>query len=54
MILIPPWRLDQLPDDPLEAEFKKRAIMDFEQPIGDVDAEIRVDSERRAAGRSRG
>src|SRR4051794_29636738 len=29
--------------DPLETKFEKRAIVDFEQPVRDVDAEIRVD-----------
>jgi hypothetical protein len=38
--------LDQLPDDPLKAEFEKRAVMDFEQPVRDVDAEIRVDPDQ--------
>ena len=42
-ILTPPRQLDHLPDDPLKAEFEKRAVMDFEQPVGDVDSEIRVD-----------
>jgi hypothetical protein len=31
-ILTASRRLDHLPDDPLEAEFEKRAIMDFEEP----------------------
>jgi hypothetical protein len=39
-------QLDQLPDDPLKAEFEKRAVMDFEQPVRDVDAEIRVDPDQ--------
>jgi hypothetical protein len=43
-ILIPPWQLDCLPDDPLQ--FEKRAIVDFEQPIRDMDAEIRVDADQ--------
>jgi hypothetical protein len=29
--------------DPLKAEFKKRAVMDFEQPVRNVDSEIGVD-----------
>ena len=41
-ILLPPWQLDHLPDDPLEAEFEKRAIMDFEKPIGNVNSVIGV------------
>jgi hypothetical protein len=27
--------LNYLTDDPLEAEFEERAIVDFEQPVGD-------------------
>jgi hypothetical protein len=46
MILIPSRQLDNLSDDPLEAEFEKRAIMDFEQPVRKVDAEIWVDSDQ--------
>jgi hypothetical protein len=42
-ILIPPWQLDCLPDDPLQPEFEKRTIMDFEQPIGHVNSVIGVD-----------
>jgi hypothetical protein len=38
--------LDHLPDDPFEAEFEKRAIMDFEQPIGDVNSVIGVDADQ--------
>jgi hypothetical protein len=38
--------LDRLPDDSLQPEFQKRAIMDFEQLIGDVNSEIRVDSDQ--------
>jgi hypothetical protein len=29
--------------DPLEADFEERPVMNFEQPVGDVNAEIRVD-----------
>jgi hypothetical protein len=32
-----------VPAIPFEPEFEKRTIMDFEQPIRDVDAEIGVD-----------
>jgi hypothetical protein len=38
--------LDLLPDDPFQAKFEKRAIVDFEQPIRDMDAEIRVDPDQ--------
>ncbi len=41
-ILTPSRPVDQCSGDPLEAEFQKRAIMDFEQPVRDMDAEIRV------------
>jgi hypothetical protein len=34
-ILTPPRQLDLLPDDPFQAEFEKRTIMDFEQPVRD-------------------
>ena len=42
-ILRPPRHLDQCASDPFEPEFEKRTIMDFEQPIRDVDVEIGVD-----------
>jgi hypothetical protein len=45
-ILKPSRPVDHLPDDPFEAEFEKRAIMDFEQPIRDVDSEIGVDPDQ--------
>jgi hypothetical protein len=35
-ILTPPPRLNHLPDDSLKPEFEESAIMDFEQPIRDV------------------
>jgi hypothetical protein len=38
--------LDHLPGDPFEAEFEKWTIMDFEQPVGDMDAEIGVDPDK--------
>jgi hypothetical protein len=38
--------LDHLPDDPLQPEFEKRAIVDFEQPVRDMDAEIWVDPDQ--------
>ena len=37
-ILTPPRQLDLLPDDLFQTEFEKRTIMDFEQPVSDVDA----------------
>ncbi|HZC82104.1 MAG TPA: hypothetical protein VE222_10425 [Nitrospiraceae bacterium] len=45
-ILTPSRRFDQCSRDPLEAEFEKRAIMDFELPIRDVDSEIGVDPDQ--------
>ena len=44
-ILTPPPRLNHLPDDPLKPEFEKRAIMDFEQPVGDVNSVAWVDAD---------
>jgi hypothetical protein len=35
--------LDHLPGDPFQPEFEKRPIMDFEQPVGDVNPVIGVD-----------
>ena len=45
-ILTPPRQSNHLPDDPLQPEFEKRAIMDFEQPIGYVNSVIRVDADQ--------
>jgi hypothetical protein len=45
-ILIPSRQLDQCSGNPLEAEFEKWTIVDFEQPLGDMDAEIRVDPDQ--------
>ena len=47
-ILKPSRPIDQSSGDPLEAEFEKRPIMDFEQPIGDVDSVIGVDADQVA------
>jgi len=38
--------LDHMPGDPLQPEFEKRAIMNFEQPIGDVNSVIGVDADQ--------
>jgi hypothetical protein len=38
--------LDHLPGDPFKPEFEKRPIMDFEQPVRDVDAEIWVNPDQ--------
>ena len=43
VILTSSRQLDRLLGDSLEAEFEKCAIMDFQQPVGDVNAKIRVD-----------
>ena len=45
-ILTASRQFDHLPDDPLQPEFKKRAIMDFEQPVGDVNSVIGVDPDQ--------
>ena len=45
-IFPPPWRLEHLPDDPLKAEFEKRAVMDFQEPIGHVNSVIAVDPDQ--------
>jgi hypothetical protein len=42
----PPWKLDHLPDDSFQSELEKWAVMDFEQPIRHMDAEIRVDTDQ--------
>jgi hypothetical protein len=38
--------LDHLPGDPLEAEFEKRRITDFEQPIRDVNSIVGVNADQ--------
>jgi hypothetical protein len=45
-ILSPPPQLDHLPSDPLQPEFEKRTVVDFEQPVGDVNSVIRVDADQ--------
>ena len=46
-VFIPlPRRLDHLPGDPFQPEFEKRAIMDSEQPIRDMDSVIGVDPDQ--------
>ena len=44
-ILAPPPQLDHLPGDPFSPSSRKRTIVDFEQTLTDVDAEIRVDAD---------
>jgi hypothetical protein len=46
VIFLPPRQLDHLPSDPFEAEFEERPIMNFEQAVGDMDSEIRVDPDQ--------
>ena len=46
MVLKPPRPVDERSDDSLEAEFEEWAVMDFEQPVRDMDAEIRVDPDQ--------
>jgi len=45
-VLTPPRQLDHLPGDPFQPEFEKRAIVDFEQAVRDMDAEIGVDADQ--------
>jgi hypothetical protein len=46
LIRASPRQLDLLPSDPFEAEFKERPVMNFEEPVRDVDVEIRVDPDQ--------
>ena len=48
-ILTPSRPVDQCSGDPLEAEFEERPIVDFEQPIGDVNSVIAVDADQMAS-----
>jgi hypothetical protein len=48
-IVTSPRQLDQCASDPLQPEFEKRPITDFEQPIRDVDSEIGVDPDQGAS-----
>ena len=43
---MPSRPVDQCSGDPLEAKFEKRTIMDFEQPVGDVNSVIGVDPDQ--------
>ncbi len=45
-ILIPPRHLDHLTDNTLQPEFEERPIVNFEQPVGDMDAEIPIDPDQ--------
>jgi hypothetical protein len=45
-ILSPPRQLNRIAGDSLQPKFEKPPIADFEQPIGDVDTEIRIDSDQ--------
>ena len=47
-ILKPSWPVDQCSGDPLQPKFEKWTIMDFKQPIGDVNLVIRVDADQVA------
>ncbi len=46
VIACSPWQLDLLPDDSLQTKFEKRTVMDFEQPVGDVNSLIGVDPDQ--------
>ena len=37
---------NQCSDDPFKPEFEERAVMDFEQPVRDVNSVIRVDADQ--------
>ncbi len=45
-ILIPPWHPDHLPSNPFQPEFDKRTIVDFEQPVRDVNSVIGFDPDQ--------
>jgi hypothetical protein len=45
-ILTPSRPVYQRSGDSLQTEFEKRAIMDFEQPVRDMDAEIGVNPDQ--------
>jgi hypothetical protein len=45
-ILKPARPVAQCPGNPLQPEFEKRAIMDFEQPVGNVNSVIGVDADQ--------
>ena len=46
MILKPSWSVDQCSSDPFEAEFEEGTVVDFGQPIGDVNPIIGVDTDK--------
>jgi len=48
-ILVPVRPIDQRSGDSLQSEFEKRAIMNFEQPVGDVNSVLRVDADQGAS-----
>lgn len=50
-ILDPVRPIDQRSGNSLQPEFQKRAVMDFEQPVGDVNSVIRVDADQVNEGR---
>ena len=45
-ILKPSRPVDQVSGDPLQPEFEKRAVMDFQEPIGHVNSVIAVDPDQ--------
>jgi len=45
-ILNPPRPVDQSPSDSLEPEFEEWPIVDFEQPIGDMNSVIGIDADQ--------
>jgi hypothetical protein len=50
-VLDPVRPIDQRSGNSLQPEFQKRAVMDFEQPVGDVNSVIRVDANQVNEGR---
>jgi hypothetical protein len=46
MVPTPSRQLDDLPDVPFEAKFDKLAMLDFEQPIADVNSVIGFDADQ--------
>jgi hypothetical protein len=45
-IRISPRQFDYLPDDSLQAELEERAIVNFEQPIRNVNSVIGIDADQ--------
>jgi hypothetical protein len=50
-VLDPVRPIDHRSGNSLQPKFQKRAVMDFEQPVGDVNSVIRVDADQVNEGR---